>query len=75
MTDKERIETAVKIGFFEMNPKADICKDCPNCELEVKTLEHCYLGKHNTKQVIGECSHADACRIVFEHCERKAGME
>ena len=73
MTDKERIETAVKIGFFEMKPEVDMCKNCPNCELDIKTREHCYMGKHNTKEIIGECRHADACRIVFEHCMRNGG--
>ena len=71
MTDEEKIKTATKIGFFEMKPEADMCKDCPRCEMEIKTLEHCYLGKHNTKQVRGECAHAEACRGVFEYYMRR----
>ena len=72
MTDTQ---IAIKIGFFEMKPETDICKDCPRCDLEIQTRKYFYVGESKASEVRGVCTHADACRGVYEHCLRMSEKE
>ena len=67
MTQAEKINS---IGFFEVNPKVDICKGCAKRDLYIDTVEFYSLQGIKGSETVAKCNYAECCQYVYEHLAR-----
>ena len=67
MTQAEKINS---IGFFEVNPKVDICKGCGKCDLDIETLEQHTLQGIKGIETVAKCRQAECCQYVYKQLTR-----